>query len=48
MCVPGIHRLHKKTLDPLELELGVIMWILGIKPGPLEEQPVLLTSEPTL
>ena len=24
------------------------MWVLGIEPGPLEEQSVLLTSEPFL
>lgn len=23
----------------------VTMWVLGIKPGPLEKQPVLLTTE---
>jgi hypothetical protein len=30
--------------DPMELELGVIvnsMWVLGMNPGPLQEQQVL-------
>lgn len=39
-------------LDPLELELQTsmsFMWVLGIEPGPLEEQPLLwshLSSPP--
>ena len=28
--------------------LWAAMWMLGIKPSPLEEQPVLLTAEPSL
>lgn len=36
----------ERDIDPLELELqlGVIMWVLGIKSGALQEQPVLLTA----
>jgi hypothetical protein len=34
-----------------ELELQVVvsclMWVQGIEPGPLEEQPVFLISEPS-
>jgi hypothetical protein len=36
---------------PLELELQefvTILWLLGTKPGPLQEQPVLLITEPPL
>lgn len=28
--------------------IGITMWVLGIKVGPLEEQPVRLTPEPSL
>lgn len=45
----------KKVFDPLELELQVsmswLMWTLGTKEpnsGPLQEQYVLLTAEPSL
>ena len=31
--------------DPLELELYMVVG-MGSDPGPLEEQPMLLTSEP--
>ena len=37
--------------DPQKLELQTVlavMWVLGIEPGPLEEQPVLLAPEPSL
>ena len=37
--------------DPLEQELWQVwdaMWVLGIEPGSLEEQPVLVTVEPSL
>ena len=35
-------------LDPLGLELQIAEWELGIKLGPLEEQPVLLTTKSSL
>lgn len=37
--VPGNHRGQKKVLDTLELEfqLGASTWVLGLKPGPLEQ-----------
>lgn len=50
-CVPGAWRGQKRTLDWMELELAqlwVVRQILRIKPGPLQEQPVLLTTEPSL
>jgi hypothetical protein len=43
---------QKRALDPLELELQMVVsclvWMLGTKLGPLEEQPLLLTPEPSL
>lgn len=45
----GNHRDLKKVLDlKLELQLRASTWVLGIKCGPLEEQPVLLTDTPSL
>ena len=49
MCVyaPPAYNAHggqKKASDPLEHELQMVvshMWMLGIKPDPLEEKPVL-------
>lgn len=40
-----------KVPDSLELEFQTVvsaMWMLGIEVGSLEEQPVLLPSEPSL
>lgn len=39
-----------KVSDSLELAFQIIvaMCMLGIELGPLEEQPVLLTTEPSL
>jgi hypothetical protein len=34
-----------RVLNPLELELQTVVWVLGIEPGSLDEQPVLLTAE---
>ena len=52
MCVPGTHRDQKKMKDPLELELQVIMGhLVGAKNWrevPLEEEPELLTTKPSL
>jgi hypothetical protein len=50
-CVPGAWKGQKRTLERMELELAqfwVAMQMLGIKPGPLQEQPVLLTTDPSL
>lgn len=50
-CMPVPHRGHKRTLDSLDWsqrQLKAALWILGIKPGPSEEYPVVLTSEPFL
>lgn len=41
-----------KVLDPMEMELLVVMsdptWVLELSSGPVEEQEVLLTAEPSL
>lgn len=37
----------EEGVSPLGLELWMI-WVLGIKLGPLEKQPVLLTTKPSL
>ena len=46
------HRSQKRVLDALEKELHVVvscpLWVLGTNLGPLEEQQVLLTAEPSL
>lgn len=49
-CMLGNHRDLKNVLDllKLELQLRASTWVLGIKCGPLEEQPVLLTDMPSL
>lgn len=41
MC--SVHGGENRALDPLELKFQalVITWVLGIKPGPREWQPVL-------
>jgi hypothetical protein len=44
-CVPGTHG-QKRVSDPLELESQkIVCWELNL--GPLKEQPVLLTTEPS-
>lgn len=48
MCVPGPCRCQKMTSDPLEQELQVLWdaaWLLESKPGLLQEQSELWTSE---
>lgn len=49
MKVP--HR-GQETLDPLDLELGVVvsflLWVLATEPGSSQEQQALLTTEPSL
>lgn len=52
LCVPGVLRGQKRASDSLELELrmviihhvGAVNWTWGL----LQEQPVLLTIEPSL
>ena len=47
----GAHGVQKRPLLYLGLELQMpnnYLWVLGIEPGPLEEQPVLLTTQPSL
>lgn len=51
VCTCGVHRGQNRELDPLELELYICQspcryWELN--PSPLEEQPILLTAEPSL
>lgn len=53
LCItfmPGDHRGQKKVLDTLELEfqLRASTWVLGLKPGPLEQKLVLVTDKPSL
>jgi hypothetical protein len=51
-CVPGSCGSQKRTSDPLGLELTDVYNLLcgcwELNSGPLEKQPVLLTSEPSL
>jgi hypothetical protein len=47
MYLPGACRGQKRVWDPLEVELQVaVSWESNL--GPEEEQPVLLTIEPSL
>lgn len=37
-CLPGASRVQKSVLDPMELELGIVVshgyrWVLGLQPG---------------
>lgn len=34
MCMPGAQGDQNGAQDPLELELQMVVWMLGIKPGP--------------
>ncbi|KAL6035681.1 hypothetical protein STEG23_021032 [Scotinomys teguina] len=50
-CVPGAHGDQKRASDPPEPELQMGVSLHGCwesNPGPLEEQPVLVTSETSL
>ena len=51
MCLLGVLGGQKRVLDPLGLELQVAVSYHGgageLNPGPLEEEPVLLTPEPS-
>lgn len=48
----GASGVQKRVLNPLQLELKVVMsyliWVPGTKPGSLREQNVHLTTEPSL
>ena len=52
ICMSGARRGQKRTWDPLELELQIVVSLTygcwELNPGPLEEQPVLLTDDPLL
>jgi FtsZ-binding cell division protein ZapB len=50
MTMQYMHTMSLEVLEPLEDELQKhnSMWILRIKPYPLEEHPVLLTTEKSL
>jgi hypothetical protein len=40
---------QKRALDPLKLDSQTaVLWMLGTKPSPLQEQQVLLAAEPSL
>ena len=49
MCIMhglGAHGAQKRVSDPLELELKIMSHSMGVRnPGPLQEQPVLLTVQ---
>ena len=44
----GTHEGQKSTSDPLDLQLQIIVNCWELNLDPLEEQPVLLTVEPSL
>jgi len=50
LCAPGVCGDQKRALDPLELEQMAMSphASAGKETGPLEEQPVLLITEPSL
>lgn len=41
--VPVHHVDAKRASDPIGLELQMVMWLLGMNLGPLQEESVLLT-----
>lgn len=51
-CACSVLGGQKRVSDLLEMELQVIrsylVWVLGTKPGYVEEQKMFLTAEPTL
>jgi hypothetical protein len=46
-CIPGALRGQKRALDPLQLELQMVVRHHA-NPGPLKGQQVLLNTEPSL
>jgi hypothetical protein len=51
MCVPGTHESQKRVSGPLELEFEIVSHHMDagkLNPSPLQEHPVLLTTEPSL
>ena len=50
VCVLGTCGSQKRPLDSLvlQLQLQAAMWVLELNSCPLEEQPVLLNTEPSL
>ena len=42
-CGCSAHRGQKRASDPTGLELQIVMWVLGMNLGPLQEESVLLT-----
>ena len=46
-CMPGSRRRCQVPWDRSYRQLWATMWVLGLEPGSLEEQPVLLTIEPS-
>lgn len=43
-----IYFFYVLCLHVCQIQLWSALWVLGIKPGPLEEQPLLLTTELSL
>lgn len=51
MCVPSACRARRGHRTPWNWSRGwlwVIIWVLGIEPGSLKRQPLLLTAKPSL
>lgn len=51
VCVAGTHESQKRVSGPLELEFQIVSHHAGagkLDPSPLQEQPVLSTSKPSL
>lgn len=47
-CVPGAHRVQKRTLFPQNQSyrlLWMTMWVLGKEPGPPQERQMVLVAE---
>ena len=45
VCMSDIHRVNR-ALNPMELKLQMVMWVLGIEPGSCARQ-VLYTAAPS-
>lgn len=45
VCGGGSQRLRLSVELELYLAVGCLIWVLGTKPGPLEEQQALSTGE---
>lgn len=48
MCVPSAHRVQKRALDLLEIELQLPCVFWEMSPSPLQEQTVIVRRETSL